>query len=92
VHLPSWVSVIASLLPTPAFTVIRKNRYLASQLGSRIVNEKMDAAQKGLDIDSDIYGFLGECSAGSSRVFLKGLATSRHRSLGGKEERWDESG
>ncbi|KAJ7346087.1 cytochrome P450 [Mycena albidolilacea] len=58
VHLPSWVSVIASFLPTPAFTVIRKNRYLASQLGSRIVHEKMDAVQKGLDIDSDIYGLL----------------------------------
>ncbi|KAF7355997.1 Cytochrome P450 [Mycena venus] len=58
VRLPSWVSVIASLLPTPAFTVIRKNRYLASQLGSRIVHEKMNAARKGLDIDNDIYGLL----------------------------------
>ncbi|KAJ6522716.1 cytochrome P450, partial [Mycena capillaripes] len=58
VRLPSWVSVIASFLPTSAFTVIRKNRYLASQLGSRIVHEKLDAARKGLDIDSDIYGLL----------------------------------
>ncbi|KAJ7879816.1 cytochrome P450 [Mycena leptocephala] len=69
VRLPSWVSAIASLLPTPAFTVIRKNNCLASQLGSRIVHEMMDAARKGLDIDSDIYGLLiatGHLDAGKS--------------------------
>ncbi|KAF7328882.1 Cytochrome P450 [Mycena venus] len=56
--LPSWVLVAASYLPTNAFTVLRKTRFLAKQLGSRIIRDKMDAARKGLDIDNDIYGSL----------------------------------
>ncbi|KAF7328879.1 Cytochrome P450 [Mycena venus] len=56
--LPSWVLTAASYLPTSAFTVLRKTRFLSKQLGSRIIRDKMDAARKGLDVDNDIYGSL----------------------------------
>ncbi|KAJ7926341.1 cytochrome P450 [Mycena leptocephala] len=57
-RLPSWVLMAASHLPTSAFAVLWKTRFLAKQLGSRIIRDKMDAARKGLDIDNDIYGSL----------------------------------
>ncbi|KAJ7926353.1 cytochrome P450 [Mycena leptocephala] len=57
-RLPSWVLMAASYLPTSAFAVLRKTRFLTKQLGSRIIRDKMDAARKGLDIDNDIYGSL----------------------------------
>ncbi|KAF8210037.1 cytochrome P450 [Mycena galopus ATCC 62051] len=56
--LPSWVLMAASYLPTSAFAVLWKTRFLAKELGSRIIRDKMDAARKGLDIDNDIYGSL----------------------------------
>ncbi|KAJ6557025.1 cytochrome P450 [Mycena vulgaris] len=56
--LPTSVFNAAIYLPTTAFRAVRKARYLAEDLGRRVVREKMDAARQGLEIDSDVYGQL----------------------------------
>jgi hypothetical protein len=75
-RLPSWVLMAASHLPTSAFTVLWKTRFLAKRLGSRIIRDKMDAARKGLDIDNDIYGSLRELFS-QDCAFIKVMGSRR---------------
>ncbi|KAJ7924078.1 cytochrome P450 [Mycena leptocephala] len=56
--LPTSLFNAGIYLPTSAFRAIRKAKYLAEDLGRRVVREKMDAARQGLEIDSDVYGQL----------------------------------
>ncbi|KAJ6546674.1 cytochrome P450 [Mycena vulgaris] len=56
--LPTSVFNAAIYLPTSAFRAVRKAKYLAEDLGRRVVREKMAAARQGLEIDSDVYGQL----------------------------------
>ncbi|KAJ7479482.1 cytochrome P450 [Mycena latifolia] len=58
VHLPAWFWRAAIYLPTKAFKVIRKERYLADRIGHQIVQEKVEAARQGLDINNDFFGLL----------------------------------
>ncbi|KAF7366136.1 Cytochrome P450 [Mycena venus] len=56
--LPTSVFNAVGYLPTTAFRAIRKGKYLAEDLGRRVVREKMNAARQGLEIDSDVYSQL----------------------------------
>ncbi|KAJ6456993.1 cytochrome P450 [Mycena vitilis] len=57
-HLPTWLLRSAIHLPTNTFKVIRDAKHLAIELGKRVVQEKREAKQGGLDIDHDIFGRL----------------------------------
>jgi hypothetical protein len=39
---------------------VRQANHLAKRLGERVVREKQDLAQRGLDINSDLFGVLCE--------------------------------
>ncbi|KAJ7506145.1 cytochrome P450 [Mycena galericulata] len=54
-RLPAWVLRAAIRLPTSAFKTLRSAKYLAEQVGRRVVREKKEAAQQGLEMDDDIY-------------------------------------
>ncbi|KAJ7652472.1 cytochrome P450 [Mycena polygramma] len=41
-----------------AARVLRTQRYLTDRIGRRVVGEKMDAVDKGLEINNDVYGRL----------------------------------
>jgi hypothetical protein len=73
VRLPAWLLRAAIYLPTKTFNTVRRAKYLANQLGERVVQDKKDTAQRGLDIDRDVFGVLCEdCSSRSrcSRIRL----------------------
>ncbi|KAJ6554209.1 cytochrome P450 [Mycena capillaripes] len=57
-RLPAWCWHAAMYFPTTAGKIIRKERYFADRTGRRIVQEKMDAAAKGLESDTDVFGLL----------------------------------
>jgi hypothetical protein len=42
------------------FKAARRANYLGHRLGEQVVQRKKDLAQRGLDIDGDIFGMLGE--------------------------------
>jgi hypothetical protein len=50
----------ATHLPTQTFKAVRQANHLAKRLGERVVREKQDLAQRGLDINSDLFGVLCE--------------------------------
>jgi hypothetical protein len=58
-RLPIWVGRAAVYIPTHTFRVIRATKRLSEALGAQVFREKMDAAQAGVDTDTDIYGQLG---------------------------------
>ncbi|KAJ7926961.1 cytochrome P450 [Mycena leptocephala] len=58
VRLPAWLLRAAIYLPTKTFNTVRRAKYLANQLGERVVQNKKDTAQRGLDIDRDVFGVL----------------------------------
>jgi hypothetical protein len=57
--LPTWIWRAAVYLPTEAFDVVRREKYLAKEIGGRIVREKMEAARQGLEINNDLFSLLG---------------------------------
>ncbi|KAJ7854150.1 cytochrome P450, partial [Mycena olivaceomarginata] len=57
-HLPVWFWHAAMYFPTVAAKVIRTERYLANRTGHRVVQEKIDAAAQGLEVDTDVFGLL----------------------------------
>ncbi|KAJ7893044.1 cytochrome P450 [Mycena leptocephala] len=59
-RLPTWVRRAAINIPTQTFRVIRATKRLSEALGAQVVREKTDAAQQGLEIDTDFYGHLVE--------------------------------
>ncbi|KAJ7136315.1 cytochrome P450 [Mycena crocata] len=56
--LPLWLLRTAVYLPTKTFEVVRKESVLANKIGSKIVREKLDVAQQGLEPSNDIYSML----------------------------------
>lgn len=59
--LPSWLFRRTIYLPTKASQALRTHVELASREGWRLVHEKMDAANQGLDSGDDVYSMLCEC-------------------------------
>ncbi|KAJ7848407.1 cytochrome P450 [Mycena leptocephala] len=57
-QLPTWLWRAAVYLLTKAFNAVRRERYLAKQIGSRIVREKMETARQGLEINNDLFSLL----------------------------------
>ncbi|KAJ7856433.1 cytochrome P450, partial [Mycena leptocephala] len=57
-HLPTWIWSAAIHLPTPTFKTIRTAKYLSDCLGDRVVQEKIEAARKGLETNTDVFGLL----------------------------------
>ncbi|KAJ7113165.1 cytochrome P450 [Mycena epipterygia] len=57
-RLPVWLSRTSIYLPTAAFRVLRKAKYVVKRLGDHIVREKMQAAKQGLEMDTDVYSLL----------------------------------
>ncbi|KAJ7894166.1 cytochrome P450 [Mycena olivaceomarginata] len=57
-YLPAWVWRAAIYLPTTGAAVARKERFLAKQVGGRIVREKIDAAKQGLEMNNDLFSLL----------------------------------
>ncbi|KAF8172535.1 cytochrome P450 [Mycena galopus ATCC 62051] len=53
-----WIWPAMEHLPTKASSVARKGRSLAAEVGGQIVREKLDAAAKGLDTKTDLFGIL----------------------------------
>ncbi|KAJ7860918.1 cytochrome P450 [Mycena leptocephala] len=45
-------------LPSDAFTVIRTTRALAAQLGTRLMDEKVESSRRGLERSDDVYSAL----------------------------------
>ncbi|KAF8187837.1 cytochrome P450 [Mycena galopus ATCC 62051] len=58
--IPSVLVRAASYLPTPTFRAIRRAKYISDQLGNRVVQEKKNAAERGMEINTDVFGQLGE--------------------------------
>ncbi|KAJ7032949.1 cytochrome P450 [Mycena alexandri] len=57
-RLPKWVWTAAVHLPTPTFKSIRTAKFLADRVGAQVLEEKTEAARKGLDINTDLWGQL----------------------------------
>ncbi|KAJ7445502.1 cytochrome P450 [Mycena galericulata] len=56
--LPTRLLEAAFYLPTATMKAVRESRRLAEQIGRRSVQEKLDAARKGLEISDDVYSLL----------------------------------
>ncbi|KAJ7442348.1 cytochrome P450 [Mycena galericulata] len=56
--LPTRLLEAAFYLPTATMKAVRESRRLAEQVGRRSVQEKLDAARKGLEISDDVYSLL----------------------------------
>ncbi|KAJ7764299.1 cytochrome P450 [Mycena metata] len=57
-YVPTWVWRAAIYLPTTGAAVARKERSFATQVGGRIVQEKIDAAEQGLEMDNDLFSLI----------------------------------
>ncbi|KAJ7314844.1 cytochrome P450 [Mycena albidolilacea] len=57
-RLPAWVWRAAIYLPTAAFAVARQEKFLAKQVGGRIVRENRAAATLGLERGNDFFSVL----------------------------------
>ncbi|KAJ7435478.1 cytochrome P450 [Mycena galericulata] len=58
-RLPMWLlHAIATYLPTSAFKAMREGRYLAENIGHRIVQERADVVHRGADMDDDLFSHL----------------------------------
>jgi hypothetical protein len=57
-HIPASVLRWTLQLPSDAFTVIRTTRALAAQLGTRLVDEKVESSRRGLERSDDVYSAL----------------------------------
>ncbi|KAF8183072.1 cytochrome P450 [Mycena galopus ATCC 62051] len=57
-YLPAWVWRAAIYLPTTGAVVARKERSFAKQVGGHIVQEKIDAAKQGLEMNNDLFSLL----------------------------------
>ncbi|KAF8202631.1 cytochrome P450 [Mycena galopus ATCC 62051] len=56
--IPRVLLSAGAYLPTPAFKAIRRAKYLSNQIGSRVVQDKKNAADQGMAINTDVYGEL----------------------------------
>ncbi|KAJ7673673.1 cytochrome P450 [Mycena polygramma] len=57
-QVPRWLWRAAVFLPTNAFKIVRKERYYARKLGGQLVEEKREAARKGLELNDDFFSVL----------------------------------
>ncbi|KAJ7442380.1 cytochrome P450 [Mycena galericulata] len=56
--LPTRLLEAAFYLPTATMKAVRESRRLADRIGRGIVQEKLDAAARGLEINDDVYSLL----------------------------------
>ncbi|KAJ7732225.1 cytochrome P450 [Mycena maculata] len=59
-YIPFWVFRMVARLPTTAFKAVHRVSYLGTQLGRKVVREKMNVVRQGLAADRDVYSFLLE--------------------------------
>ncbi|KAJ7190798.1 cytochrome P450, partial [Mycena pura] len=59
-RLPQWLLNQAIHLPTKTFGALRAQLHFANREGWRLVREKTEAANLGLEIEGDLYGVLCE--------------------------------
>ncbi|KAF7349931.1 Cytochrome P450 [Mycena venus] len=57
-YLPAWFWRAAIYLPTTGAVVARKQRFFAKLVGGRIVQEKIDVARQGLEMNNDLFSLL----------------------------------
>ncbi|KAJ7870890.1 cytochrome P450 [Mycena leptocephala] len=57
-RLPGWLWRAAIYLPTASAAIARREKSLARLVGGRIVQEKVDAAKQGLEINNDLFSLL----------------------------------
>jgi cytochrome P450 len=68
-YIPQFLLRASLRLPNPASRALFKSKMLSHELGARLVNEKLEALEKGLELPDDVYSFLCEyrsLSAGQS--------------------------
>ncbi|KAJ7182394.1 cytochrome P450 [Mycena crocata] len=56
--LPRWVMGATIHLPTATFRALHRERYLANEVGERIVQEKLEVVRQGLERNNDIFSRL----------------------------------
>ncbi|KAJ6621509.1 cytochrome P450 [Mycena sp. CBHHK59/15] len=57
-YLPPLVLRITTLLPTAAFRTLSKYASSTKKVGTRLVDEKVQASLQGLEMSDDVFGFL----------------------------------
>ncbi|KAJ7245279.1 cytochrome P450, partial [Mycena rebaudengoi] len=57
-YLPSWCFQPALTFRTEASIALQTSQKLTQELGTRMVQEKLDASRKGLEVHDDIYSML----------------------------------
>ncbi|KAJ7248932.1 cytochrome P450 [Mycena rebaudengoi] len=57
-YLPSWCFQLALTFRTEASIALQTSQKLTQELGTRMVQEKLDASRKGLEVHDDIYSML----------------------------------
>ncbi|KAJ7663645.1 cytochrome P450 [Mycena olivaceomarginata] len=57
-RLPTFLWRAAEYLPTTTCKAIRRAKYLADELGIRVVQGKRSGARQGIEIDTDLFGQL----------------------------------
>jgi len=58
VWFPLWLWRAAMYLPTRTFKSFSKQKYLANQIGRRIVKDRLDSARQGLEATDDLFSLL----------------------------------
>jgi hypothetical protein len=89
-RLPKWAWRAAVHLPTATFKVLRTAKYLAHQIGHHVVQKKLDAAQQGLETNSDIdiFDILRELFIPLTYLTTEDEYISQSKSL--RQEEWIE--
>jgi hypothetical protein len=57
-YIPRTLLRLALRVPSRASRVVLKAKTLNLQLGTRLVNERLDALQRGLELNKDVFSFL----------------------------------
>ncbi|KAJ7261677.1 cytochrome P450, partial [Mycena rebaudengoi] len=57
-YIPQFLLRASLRLPNPASRALFKSKMLSHELGARLVNEKLEALEKGLELPDDVYSFL----------------------------------
>jgi hypothetical protein len=80
-YIPSYMLRFALFFPTSAFKNLRRYTIVTHKLGERLVNSKLEASRRGLEMDNDVYSSL--CISRPFPSAIKHLrvqfsSTSRH--------------
>ncbi|KAJ7262937.1 cytochrome P450 [Mycena rebaudengoi] len=81
-YIPRTLLRLALRVPSRVSRVVLKAKTLNLQLGTRLVNERLDALQRGLELNKDIFSFLLDPrTAGKSRYAMTGRQVAAQTSL-----------